>query len=292
MARELGRGRTLGNAGGADYLDKMTIARLEDRAVLAIQGPEARPFLQGLITNDIEKVEPGQAIYSALLTPQGKILFDFFIVEGDGALLIDCAAALRDALAKRLSLYRLRAKATIEPRDQLAVLAAWDGASPKYAVAFPDPRLEALGHRAIGAAAEMPVAVLGADAYHRHRLALGVPESGDFGSDRMFALDADLDELNAVAFDKGCYVGQELTARMKHRGTARKRLVPVSGTSPLPAHDTPVTAGGREIGEIASSHGTQGFALIRLDRLQDANGAPVAAGESALTIGKPSWLFP
>ncbi len=276
----------------ADYLVPMPVARLEDRAVLAISGPEARPFLQGLITNDIEAVAPGKAIYAALLTPQGKILFDFLIAEGDGALLIDCAAASRDALARRLSLYRLRAKVTIEPRDQLAVLAAWDGDAIKYAIAFPDPRLAALGTRAIGASAEMPANALPAASYHRHRLALGVPESSDFGSDRMFALDADLDELHAVAFDKGCYVGQELTARMKHRGTARKRLVPIAATGTLPGHDTPVTAGGRDVGEIAAVHGAQGFALIRLDRLAEAGDAPLTTGGIAVTIGKPSWLFP
>ena len=135
------------------------LALLDDRAVIALSGPEARGFLQGLITNDIGLLAPGKALYAALLTPQGKILFDFLIAEGDGALLIDCARASRDALVKRLSMYKLRAQVVIEARDQLEVLASWDGATLTHAVVYPDPRLDALGKRAIGARAEMPVAV-------------------------------------------------------------------------------------------------------------------------------------
>src|SRR5215472_2213717 len=227
------------------------LAHLEDRAVIAVSGPEARSFLQGLITNDVEKLSPRTGLYAALLTPQGKILFDFMVVEGDGALLIDCAASSRDVLVKRLGLYRLRAKVAIEPREQLAVLAAWDGAIPANAIAFTDPRLAELGVRGIGARAEMPTSASDSSAYHMRRFTLGVPEGSDFGSDRIFALDGGLEELHAVDFDKGCYVGQELTARMKHRGTARKRLLPLASAigAPLPARDTSVTAKGRDLGE-------------------------------------------
>ncbi|MEI9993659.1 MAG: hypothetical protein WDM91_03605 [Rhizomicrobium sp.] len=267
----------------------MPIAHLEDRAVLAVSGADARSFLQGLITNDVERLEPGRGVYAALLTPQGKILFDFFLVEGDAAILIDCAATARDALLKRLGLYKLRAKVILEPRDQLAVLAEWEGDEAKYAIAYPDPRLPALGRRAIVAKAEMRKDVLPAAPYHRHRRVLGVPEAGDFGSDRMFALDAGLDELNAVDFRKGCYVGQELTARMKHRGTARKRLLPVAGALGVPG--ATVTAGGKDIGEIVASADGTGFALIRLDRLEEAQGAPATVGSNAIELFKPSWLF-
>ncbi len=269
------------------------VARLEDRSIIALSGPDARPFLQGLITNDIEKVGPGRAIYAALLTPQGKMLFDFLIVEGDGALLLDCPRAGRDALLRRLTMYRLRAKVQIEARDQLAVLAGLSGRPAQRGVTFEDPRLAALGHRTIGAEAEMPVTVANADAYHSHRLDLGIPEAGDFGSDRMFALDADLDELHGVDFTKGCYVGQELTARMKHRGTARKRLLPIATADggALPDRDTAVTAEGRALGEIASAHGPRGFALIRLDRLEEAGDAPLTAGEKAVRLSRPAWLF-
>ncbi|HWD25702.1 MAG TPA: hypothetical protein VG387_00955 [Rhizomicrobium sp.] len=263
----------------------MPIAHLEDRAVLALAGPEARAFLQGLITNDVERLAPGEGIYAALLTPQGKILFDFFLVEGDGAILLDCHAAARDALLKRLTMYKLRAKVTIEAREQLAVLAEWEGEHARYAIAYRDPRLAPLGSRAIIARGEMHTGLPAAAAYHTHRIALGVPEAGDFGSDKMFALDADLDELHAIDFQKGCYVGQELTARMKHRATSRKRLLRIDGAS---AAGDRVTAGGKEIGEVVAA----GFALVRLDRLDEAAGAPVSIGSSDAKLMKPDWLSP
>jgi tRNA-modifying protein YgfZ len=267
----------------------MPTAHLQDRAVIAVAGADARPFLQGLITNDVERLAPGKGLYAALLTPQGKILFDFFLAEGDGAILLDCAAAARDALLKRLTLYKLRSKVVLEPRDQLAVLALWDGAAPAGAIAYADPRVAALGARAFIAQGEMPANVADASAYHAHRLALGVPESADFGSDRMFALDADLDELHAVDFAKGCYVGQELTARMKHRGTARKRLLAFAAPSAVAG--AAVKAAGKDIGEIANAYPARGFALIRLDRLDEAGGAAVTADGIALDLIKPSWLF-
>lgn len=268
----------------------MNTALLEDRAIIAISGPEARGFLQGLITNDIEKVTPANAIYAALLTPQGKILFDFLIAEGDGALLIDCAAASRDALVKRLTMYRLRAKVTVEPRDQLEVLVGLMGRPALRGNTFDDPRHHALGTRSIGARAEMPSDVGTSAQYHEHRLELGIPEGADFGSDRIFALDGDLDELHAVSFEKGCYVGQELTARMKHRGTARKRLLPISGIG-LPTLGT-LKAGGRDIGEITSVYDTRGFAAVRLDRLEEAGADPIEVAGVSVTLTKPAWLFP
>ena len=267
-------------------------ARLDDRAVIALSGQDARTLLQGLITNDIEKLAPGRALYAALLTPQGKVLFDFIIVEGDGAVLLDCAAVTADALAKRLTMYRLRAKVEIERRPQLVVMAGWGGESLP-GIAFTDPRLAALGTRSIMAAAEAPTPNQTTEAYRAHRLNLGAPESADFGQDRMFALDADLEQLQGVDFKKGCYVGQELTARMKHRGTARKRLLPIvtADGAALPAPDTAVTAGGKGVGEISSAYGPRGFALIRLDRLEEAGDAPLQAGEQSVTLLKPNWLF-
>jgi hypothetical protein len=263
--------------------------RLDDRAVIALSGPEARGFLQGLVTNDLDQLAPGRALYAALLTPQGKILFDFLIAEGDGAVLLDVAAAARDALLKRLKMYRLRAKVDIEARDQLAVLLGLDDVHAVQGVTFADPRNPALGHRTLGARAEMPAAATEA-AYHAHRLDLGIPESADFGTDKMFALDAGLDELHAVSFTKGCYVGQELTARMKHRGTARKRLLTITAATDLPPSGTPLKAGAREIGEIASTYGTRGFALVRLDRLDEAGAAAIDAGGVTVGVIKPSWI--
>lgn len=253
---------------------------LTDRAVLAISGPEARSFLQGLITNDIGRLAPDTPLYAALLTPQGKVLFDFLLSESDGILFVDCASASGDTLLRRLSMYRLRAKVEIARRTDLAVL--WGAYGPA------DPRVSALGPRRIGAAE-------GADCtaeYSVHRLTLGVPEGADLGSDKMFALDAGLEELNGVSFTKGCYVGQELTARMKHRGTARKRLLPITSNdgAPLPSAGTEVRAGLTALGEITSTYDARGFALIRLDRWEESGEAQPQAGEQPVQLRKPEWL--
>jgi len=274
----------------------MEPVHLTDRAVLAVSGPEARDFLQGLITNDVTALGPGIGIYAALLSPQGKILFDFFLAEGDGALLIDCAATATDMLLKKLRLYKLRAKVEIEARDQLGVYAALPGEAAARAVSFADPRLDpsldpslaVLPARSIGAVAEMP-RLAGPAAYEHVRLQAAVPEAADFGFEKIFALDAGLDELHGVAFDKGCYVGQELTARMKHRATARKRPYRISAEQALPPIGTPVTCGAVEIGEILSTYGRTGFALLRLDRLAEAQSSPAAAC-IPLALTRPAWL--
>ena len=271
---------------------------LDDRAVLAISGPQARDFLQGLVTNDVVNgLAPGTGLYTALLSPQGKILFDFLVTEGDGALLVDVALAARDALLKKLKMYKLRAKVEIEPRDQLGVYVALKGHPDARvvpyadrAVSFPDPRLRALGVRSIGARAEMPANLPGPRLYHQHRLALGVPEADDFGQEKIFALDAGLAELNGVSVTKGCYVGQELTSRMKHRATSRKRILTATAETPLPASG-PVTAGGGEVGELISTHGNTAFVLIRLDRLEALQGlGEVTAAQIPVALHRPAWL--
>ena len=274
----------------------MEAVLLDDRAVLAISGPHARDFLQGLVTNDIVGgLAPGAGLYTALLSPQGKTLFDFLMTEGDGALLLDVARDARDALLKKLKMYKLRAKLEIEARDQLAVFVDLKGHPQNRvvpyadrAVSFPDPRLAALGMRSIGARAEMPANLPGPRAYHQHRLALGVPEGSDFGFEKIFALDAGLAELNGVSFTKGCYIGQELTSRMKHRATSRKRILTVRAEAPLPASGA-VTRGGTEIGELISTHGNIAFALIRLDRLEESQG-DVTAAQIPVALHKPAWL--
>lgn len=265
----------LGNGRVRHYLISMAI--LTDRAVIALSGPEARGLLQGLVTNDV--TAPDHPVYAALLTPQGKILFDFIVTGSENLVLIDCRKTARDALAKRLSMYKLRAKVQIAPRDDLAVV----NEGPN------DPRLPALGGRSIVPATP---GESGDEAYHARRLELGVPEGEDFGSDRMFAMDAGLNELHGISFEKGCYVGQELTARMKHRGKDLKRLLPLAtaGGAPLPPRDTPVMSGSAELGAITSNYGTQGFALLRLDRLETVT-APLEAGGVPVHVTKPNWLF-
>jgi folate-binding protein YgfZ len=264
---------------------------LTDRAILAVSGPDSRNFLQGLITNDVRRLESGASLYAALLTPQGKVLFDFLLYQEASGILLDCAAEAAEVLHKRLSIYRLRAKVDIVRRDDLAVLARWNGESAPTGWRH-DPRVPALGSRRVVNKAEVAADALSASTYLDHRLALGVPEGADFGQDKIFALDADLDELQAVSFDKGCYVGQELTARMKHRGTARKKLLPVdAGLARLPCAGTPITAAGNEIGTMISVHDGRGFALVRIDRLQDAGSAALDAGGVAVRVVKPHWLF-
>ncbi len=268
-----------------------SLALLDDRAIVAVSGPEATGFLQGLITNDVRSLAEGAAIYAALLTPQGKILFDFLVARRGDALLLDCRADAAGALAKRLLLYRLRSKVAIERRDDLAVLAAWDDARLPEPD-FPDPRLPALGRRAIVERDGVPADAAGAQIYLALRLDCGVPEGTEFGEDRIFALDADLEELHGVSFEKGCYVGQELTARMKHRSTARKRIFPVRTADgrALAAPETPVRAGSHELGTILSTYADRGFALLRLDRLTEAGTAQLHAAEIPLLLAKPAWL--
>jgi tRNA-modifying protein YgfZ len=274
----------------------MEPAFLDDRAVLAISGPEAREFLQGLVTNDIVAgLAPGTGLYTALLSPQGKILFDFFVTEGDGALLLDVARDSRDALLKKLSMYKLRAKVGVEAREQLGVYVNLAGhpvnrilSYADRAVTFADPRMAVLGVRSIGAMAEMPANLTGPHAYHRHRLALGVPEASDFGFEKIFALDAGLAELNGVSFTKGCYIGQELTSRMKHRATSRRRILTATADALLPAAG-PVTKGGVEIGELISTHGNTAFVLVRLDRLEEADG-DITAAQIPIALHRHAWL--
>jgi tRNA-modifying protein YgfZ len=274
----------------------MDPALLDDRAVLAVSGPQARDFLQGLVTNDVaEGLAPGAGLYTALLSPQGKILFDFFVTEGDGALLLDVARDAGEALLKKLKMYRLRTKVEIEARPQLCVYIGLKGHPDNRpagyagrAVSFADPRHAQLGVRSIGAVAEMPANLPGPHAYHEQRLALGVPEAGDFGFEKIFALDAGLAELGGVSFTKGCYVGQELTSRMKHRATSRKRILTVTAATALPG-EGPVARGGVEIGELIASHGQTAFALVRLDRLDETSGE-VTAAQIPVALTRPSWL--
>jgi folate-binding protein YgfZ len=225
--------------------------------------------------------------YAALLSPQGKILFDFLLSGNDDALYIDCAADAAETLAKRLTMYRLRTPVEISLRRDLAVV--WTPDANAAATFAGDPRHPGLGARAILPSAD---ASPGAASYRARRLDCGVPEAGDFGREKMFALDADLDELGGIAFDKGCYVGQELTARMKHRATARKRLLPVRSTgTALPENDAAVMAGETDIGTLMSRYGDRGFASIRLDRLDDSRDTALRIGETAVTVTKPDWLF-
>jgi folate-binding protein YgfZ len=273
------------------------IAQLSRRGIVAVGGTDARRFLNDLITSDIERAGTNGAVYGGLLTPQGKILFDFIVFAEGERLLFDLPRSLAGDFVKRLTFYRLRAKVEIaDLSESRAVLAAWGGAEPPAvagAVA-PDPRLAALGFRAILApGAAMPPncqAATEAD-YDAHRIRLGVPEGGkDFAFGEAFPHDGDMDQLGGVDFDKGCYVGQEVVSRMEHRGTARRRIVMAQAPA-LPPSGTAITAGDRPIGTLASVSGGTGLALVRLDRAKDAidAGTPLKAGEAAVELSLPDW---
>ncbi len=243
----------------------MPSARLTDRAVLAVTGPDAAALLQGLVTNTVTRVTAVTPVYAALLTPQGKVQTDFFLfADGAGGFLIDVAAAAADDLLKRLKLYRLRAAVALDPRPDLHVFASWEAGG---ASAGPpsDPRLPALGRRWIADAAETDADL---SAYTLHRLALGVPDTADVAG--AFALDANLDELNGLDFRKGCFVGQEVTARMKHKTQPRRRLVPLLVEGEVSPGATVTGANGTELGEIASAASGRALASLRLDRLREA----------------------
>ena len=277
----------------------MKAAVLDDRAVLRIGGEPARAFLNNLVTADIEKMTPQNARYAALLTPQGKIVADFFVTEAPaadgGGFLIDCPKAMRDELQQKLTFYRLRAKVTIAPADELVVLAAWDGdGTTSRGLVFRDPRLAALGLRVLVAAdaaakamQELGATRVEASAYDAHRIALGVPRGGiDYYNGDAYPHDASLDKLQGVDFKKGCFIGQEVASRVEHRGTARNRVVPVAFDD-HPAQDgVPVMAGDKVIGTMGSSAGTAGLAMLRVDRVADA----LAAGTALSAGGIPLRL--
>jgi len=269
------------------------IASLVRRGVVAVGGADAEKLLNDLVTADIGQAGPGRAVYAGLLTPQGKVLFDFIVFRDGDGFLFDVARASVADLVKRLTFYRLRAKVTIEDVSEgRQVLAAWgDGAPDADGVVAPDPRLPALGWRAI-AAAGADLATAGEADYDAHRIALGVPEGGiDFAFGEAFPHDTDMDQLGGIDFNKGCYVGQEVVSRMEHRGTARRRVVIATGAAPLPAAGTAVTAGERPIGTLMSSADGTGLALVRLDRAREAMdaGETVMAGGTALALKLPSW---
>jgi folate-binding protein YgfZ len=255
---------------------------LADRALIAVAGPDARPFLQNLVSNDVDRVAPDRAIYAALLTPQGRYLFDFFIVEVGGVLHLDCEAARRDALLKRLSLYKLRAKIELRAADEFAVFAAFGGTPSGEAnghardidggVLYVDPRDPAAGFRAVLRNAA-PLEALGFcraefAAYDAMRLALGLPDSGrDLVADKALLLECNFEALNGVDFEKGCYVGQEVTTRMKRRALVKKSLLPVEIDGPAPEPGAKIERDGIEAGEMRSSADGLGMALLRHDLL-------------------------
>jgi folate-binding protein YgfZ len=283
----------------------MKAALLPDRGVVKVVGDDARKFLNGLVTADLDKVSPAHARFAALLTPQGKIIADFIIAEAEqadsGGFFLDCPRALASSLVQRLNFYKLRARVMVEDlSEHLGVMAAWDGmGETEYGLCYADPRLPALGtrvmlppHLAGEAAADLGAELADAEEYEAHRIALGVPRGGmDFAYGDTFPHEADMDQFAGVDFDKGCYVGQEVVSRVEHRATARKRLVPISYEDFAPEDGVEITASDKPIGIMGSAARGRGLAMIRLDRLADAikANAPLSAGGIAVRVHKPDW---
>jgi folate-binding protein YgfZ len=288
---------------------------LEDRGFLAVAGPDARAFLQGVITNDVNKAQPGQAIYAALLTPQGRYLHDFFIVELDGVLFLDVAKSRLEDLRARLLKYRLRAKVEVDdvsklfrtiallgdgPHDSQA-LHGFEGRGGPFAGGFcyVDPRYAGIGARAMlpasGAEALSNAGFEASDrmAYETLRLLFGIPEGlVDLVQEKTLPMEANFDLLNGIDWAKGCYVGQELTARMHYRALLKKRMLPVEIDGDVPEIGTPVTYNGQDAGEMRTGMGDQGIALLRLEMVLAAvnDEKPLMAGGSKITPKHPPWL--
>jgi tRNA-modifying protein YgfZ len=265
----------------------MNMAILPDRGVLEVGGPDRVAFLQGLISNDVAAVGGETAIWAALLTPQGKWLADFLVIAHGEALLLDAERAQVPDLVQRLTRFRLRSKVTLrDASTEWHVHAAWGGAPPAAALVARDPRHTAAGWRVLSP--EPLPAEAGAEDYDRHRLALGLPDgSRDMDAEKSVLLEAGFDELHGVSWTKGCYMGQELTARTKYRGLVKRRLVPVRVEGALPPRGTPVTRDGVEVGEMRSGREDRGLALLRLEALR---GGALACGAARLTPDVPAWM--
>jgi folate-binding protein YgfZ len=272
-----------------------TYVPLAHRALIAISGEDRRTFLQGLVSADVEQASAARALYGAYLTPQGKYLYDFFLAEHDGALLLEVEAAGRDDLIKRLSRFRLRSKVSLAPKDDWLVYAIM-GAPAREAgsverredgLSVTDPRLAAAGQRVwLPKPPELPQSDF--PVWDALRIQLGLADgSRDMVPDKTILLEAGFDELNGVDWAKGCFMGQEVTARSKYRGQIKKRLLPVEIDGPAPEAGAILTLDGKEAGEMRSHQGNVGLAVIRLDSLERG---PLSAGETRLTPRIPDWV--
>ena len=256
-------------------------ARLDSRALIRVSGPDARPFLHNLLTQDVESLAVNELRFGALLSPPGRLLFDLFLWGEAGAVVLDVAADRRDALLQRLALYRLRAQVAIEPDDR-PVIAAFGGDPPDGFTA--DPRTPALGGRRLGGDTTPDATE---DGWQAHRLTVGVPDpTADTQSDKTYAIEANFDLLNGVDFQKGCFIGQETTSRMKRRGAIRNRMLPIAFDGPSPDFGAEILNGDLRAGEVLSGRDGGAMALLRLDRLDGGltvDGRPVA-------VRWPAWL--
>jgi len=268
--------------------DTMPSAFLADRRLIRVSGTGAEEFLNNLITADVENLPAGEARAAALLTPQGKILFDFLIWRDGGDYLIETSAAEQDALLRRLTMYKLRAPVDLKVETVEGVSVFWNGNAP--AAGIKDGRFAKAGVdllRIPGASASGDVA-----AYDALRVDHGIAESGrDYALQDAFPHDVLMDVNDGVSFRKGCFVGQEVVSRMKHRGTARRRVVTVSAEGALPVSGTEIIADGKPVGTLGTICGNRALAIVRIDRIADAlaSGTPLLAETVPVTVALPAW---
>lgn len=261
---------------------KPRVARLGNRGLVRVEGPDWRPFLHNLLTHDVEGLEPGRLRFAALLTPQGKFLHDVFVLACESRALLDVQLGQREVLIKRLALYRLRAKVGIEAVDG-GVFAAWGGEPGTGWTA--DPRLGELGWRRLGGDVGSDAAE---DDYQAHRMALGVPDPAhDCTPDKTYPIEADFDLLNGIDFKKGCFVGQETTSRMHRRGTVKTRTLPIGFEGAPPPRGAEVLAGQLRAGEVLSGRQGRAMALLRLDRIA---GAELSVDGRPIQAEPPGWI--
>jgi tRNA-modifying protein YgfZ len=262
-----------------------TYAILPSRSLIAVSGPDWRDFLQGLITQDVETLGVGDVRFGALLTPQGRLLYDLFVVGREDGCWLDVEAKHRATVIQRLTMYRLRAKVEIAAAD-LPISALFRSETlPGF---LRDPRLPGLGWRGYGAAAPDGAGLAGEAAYEAHRLALGVPGPADWGLDKTYPIEADFDLLGGIDFKKGCFVGQETTSRMKRRGQVKSRMLPIAFEGPALAPGSEVLAGDLRAGEVLAGGDGRAMALLRLDR---AEGASLTVDGRPVTIERPAWFL-
>jgi hypothetical protein len=265
----------------------LTYAPLASRALIAVGGPDWKAFLQGLISQDVETLQAGEARFGALLTPQGRLLYDLFVVGREDGCWLDVEAEHRAAFLQRLMIYRLRSKVTLAADDTAVSILFGEGSVPEAAGWTADPRLAALGWRGYGASPPPGAVVADETAREAQKLALGVPGPADWGSDRTYPIEANFDLLNGIDFQKGCFVGQETTSRMKRRGQVKSRMLPLAFDGPPLEAGTEVLAGELRAGVVTSGAEGRAIALLRLDR---AAGQGLTADGRPVAVERPAWF--
>ena len=281
---------------------------LDNRGILKVSGEDKCEFLQGLVSNDVTNISDSSAIYAAMLTPQGKFLFDFFMYQWKSSILIETEGNRLAQLKKRLSMYKLRAKIDLEDvTASWSVTAIWGpdvltsiglSKNPGSATVWQggliavDPRIPSAGARALlpkNHNIQLPGNSVPHSEYDLHRLDLGLPDGGrDMILEKSILLENGFDELNGIDWNKGCYIGQELTARTKYRGLIKKRLVPVKVDGVMPPAGTPILLDGKSVGELRSGRNDRALAILRIEHLQKT-GSTFTAENTTVLPKKPNW---